>query len=287
MQYIKLPLNNIISIKKIVTVFRRKYAANFKFDGESHDFWEIVYVERGSTERTCGDKIFTLGEGDLIFHKPGEFHSMQCDGINSTNLFIISFDCHSSAMSYFNERCLKVPGELTPYLREIIDEATKSYIIGTNPLIPKGDAPIGSQQMLRCSLEAFLIRLLRLAESDDDHATFVTTSAELGDSLTAAVIDYLSKRIYENINLDRLSADLHYSKSRICHVFKEKTGTTVKQYSLKIKIIEAQKLLKSNSLSISEISDMLCFDSPNHFSKTFKKHIKESPTEYRRRYVKR
>ena len=283
MSYIRVPLNNIINIKKIVTVFYFELEPTFRFDGESHDFWELIYVDRGRVIRGYGDRTCVMEKGDMFFHKPDEFHSMYCDGGEGAGVFILSFECHSTAMSYFSERKLALPDDLLPYLEQIMEEATQSFRIGVNPLIPKADAPIGSQQMLRCSLETFLIRLLRLAEREGRESdTFFTTAAELSDSLVAAVIEYLSGRIYEKVSLDELSAALHYSKSRICHIFKEKTDTSIKQYFLRAKLEEAKRLLREGDLSVTEISDKLNFESPNHFSKMFHKAVGISPSEFKR-----
>jgi two-component system response regulator YesN len=54
------------------------------------------------------------------------------------------------------------------------------------------------------------------------------------------------------------------------------------EYYLELKIKTAKKLLKENELSIKEISEKLAFDTPNYFSKTFKKIVGFTPTEYRK-----
>jgi AraC-like DNA-binding protein len=42
----------------------------------------------------------------------------------------------------------------------------------------------------------------------------------------------------------------------------------------------ASQLLKQNKLPISEIAYMVGFDSPNYFSKVFRKYYDISPTDY-------
>ena len=44
---------------------------------------------------------------------------------------------------------------------------------------------------------------------------------------------------------------------------------------------QAKKLLRESDLSVAEISEALAFDSPCYFSKTFKKHVKQTPLQYR------
>ena len=45
--YIKTTLKNVVTVKKIVTVHDYEFDKNFSFEGESHDFWEMVYVDKG------------------------------------------------------------------------------------------------------------------------------------------------------------------------------------------------------------------------------------------------
>ena len=55
------------------------------------------------------------------------------------------------------------------------------------------------------------------------------------------------------------------------------------EYYSDLKISTAKKLLRENELSIKEISEKLCFDTPNYFSKTFKKIVGLTPSEYKKR----
>ena len=282
MPYIKLPLNNIITVKRIVSVHYMELSADFVYSGESHDFWELMYVVSGQTVRRGGEREYPMGEGDVIFHKPGEFHSMRCDGIHPVTVLIISFDCHSAAMTLFGERLIHIPEELRPHLGQIMEEAMESFVIGETPLVPKIDAPIGSQQMLRCSLETFLIRLIRLIGGTAKSApAFITTGTEPGDRLVNAVIEYLTEHLGESVTLTELSERLHYSKSRICHTFREKTGSSVKQYFIRAKLEEAKRLLDSEDLSVAEVSERLSFESPSHFSKAFRRVVGLPPSAYR------
>ena len=65
--------------------------AGYSFDGESHDFWECVFILRGRAGVTAGEDVYSLSRGDMIFHPPGEFHRLWNDGSESMRVLIISF----------------------------------------------------------------------------------------------------------------------------------------------------------------------------------------------------
>jgi two-component system response regulator YesN len=65
-------------------------------------------------------------------------------------------------------------------------------------------------------------------------------------------------------------------------MFKDVKGVTIMQYYQNLKIKEAKILLDKNE-SATDIAEKLCFDSPQYFSKAFKKKVGKSPIEYKNR----
>ena len=49
---------NVINIGKIYSIHYFEYMSDFSFEGESHDFWEFICVDKGEVEVTGGDKKF-------------------------------------------------------------------------------------------------------------------------------------------------------------------------------------------------------------------------------------
>ena len=61
------------------------------YNGESHDFWEAVFILKGKAGITAGETVYTLTEGQMIFHPPGEFHRLWNDGDEFLRIAIVSF----------------------------------------------------------------------------------------------------------------------------------------------------------------------------------------------------
>ena len=60
-------------IDSIVTVHYFNFAKNYVFEGEKHDFWKFVYVDKGELEIMADDKGYKLKQGEMLFNKPNEF----------------------------------------------------------------------------------------------------------------------------------------------------------------------------------------------------------------------
>ena len=92
---IKLSFDRILNVSKIITIFYMEFSKNFCYDGESHDFWEMVYIDKGEMICTADKKQFVLKSGEMTFHKPNEFHNLSGDGNVAPNVSIITFECKS------------------------------------------------------------------------------------------------------------------------------------------------------------------------------------------------
>ena len=103
-KYYKHKLQNLINVSKIVTIHYFEFEKNFKTYGEAHDFWEIVYAEKESLICTAGGVEILLLQGEILFHKPNEFHTLAANGKNAPNVFILSFVCKSLAMQFFENK---------------------------------------------------------------------------------------------------------------------------------------------------------------------------------------
>jgi len=90
----------IVDIKEIKSLYYFELSKDYRNFGESHDFWEIVYVDKGEIEATADEKIVTVKQGQAIFHKPNEFHNVIANKTVAPNIFITSF--YMQIFSHFN-----------------------------------------------------------------------------------------------------------------------------------------------------------------------------------------
>ena len=127
MAYVGVQLENSISVDELFTVHYFEYMSDFSFVGESHDFWEFVYVDKGEVNVTADSIRTTLKKGDIIFHKPNEFHTVQATGTIAPNLAVISFSSSSPAISFFDDKILRIDELERNLLADIIIEARNCF----------------------------------------------------------------------------------------------------------------------------------------------------------------
>ena len=100
-------------------------------------------------------------------------------------------------------------------------------------------------------------------------------------------IEIIIARIEANPGSCQLSSLAHrvnLSKSRLRHLFKQETGTTLQRYLKTVRLERAALLFTTTFLSIKEIIIQVGYVSSGHFLRDFKSAFGVTPTSYRERY---
>ena len=84
-------LKRMFQTQTVFTAFEPIYPPDFQYIGERHNFWELVYVVEGCAGILEEDKVYELSPGDVIFHKPMEFHRLWSENNMELHLIILSF----------------------------------------------------------------------------------------------------------------------------------------------------------------------------------------------------
>jgi len=83
-------------------------------------------------------------------------------------------------------------------------------------------------------------------------------------------------------DISALALLVNLSPSRFRHLFKQETGTTPAQYLKDIRLVKAEKMLRTTFLSIKQILKQVGIASNAHFVRDFRRKYGTTPTAYRR-----
>lgn len=277
-------ISNLLNIQKIVTIHYQELSKNYVSKEEKHDFWELIYADKEDIAIVRESERIPLCQGEMIFIKPNQPHFVE-SGKQEPNIFIVSFECRSESMQFFFDKKYSVPESYRYLLQNIMSEATETFVIpdfnpALNKLELKENPNLGGEQVLKNSLELLLIYILRAATGKSAPQEFFISKISSSTELQDEIVRILSSKIYDNFELDDLCRQLHYGKTYLCTFFREKTGMSIYQTYLKLKIDESKKLIR-RKYTFSEIAEKLCFDSLSHFNYAFKKCVGMTPGEYK------
>ena len=280
--YAKTDLPRTLAVRSIVTVFRDiRFSSRSADVGETHDFWEFIYIRRGTHSLRLGEETVSLAEGELLFYPPNVYHG-GCDGQASDALAdIVSFegDLPLPPDLYGQPIPLNAAQKaaLTAFLSEIAPlfcHAAPSS--GKRGMVLREGVEPNVLQRLRGQLELFLLDLLSVRQTEE------RAPSRLRREQMATLRAYFSDNIDRSLSLTEIARETRMGVSNLKALVRRECACGVLAYFLQMKIERVKELLSETGLSVAEIADRLGFSSAGYFSKLFKEKTGVSPSAYGR-----
>ncbi len=279
-------LRNEVSVNRLYSAFRYEFPEEFSNKGEKHNSWEFVYVESGRISVKADQKKYVVKSGEMICHKPMEFHALAPYHSRATAI-IFCFECAGEKMKYFENKIINVNHKQRFYLNELVATAEKFFVKKEPDLISKDgfmersrDSSDIDAQYLKNTIESLIISLYSSDSTEKSSRANLYSQHLKRKSLTEGIKDYITNNIGTKITLEKIAAQFSYSVSTVKTVFKEETGMGIISFYNKTRLEVAKNMLIEKHYSISEISDKLNFNSPSHFSNFFKNALGVSPKDF-------
>lgn len=99
-------------------------------------------------------------------------------------------------------------------------------------------------------------------------------------------IDFIENNLNEKLNLDEVAEVAHFSKFHFHRLFAAIMGETLNQFIKRIRMEKAASYLEGSTYSITEIAEMIGFNSQSSFARTFKDYYSISASEFRKTGLK-
>ena len=288
MAYKSVVLEDSVTINRIISVHYFQYMSDFSFPGESHDFWELVCVDRGEIDALAGDRRLTLKKGNILFHKPNEFHNVLTNGKVSPSLVVIGFECHSPAIKSFEDQLMSVQDTEKELLAQIIVEARNTFSGRLDDpyqeALSCNSEPLtfGSAQLISHYLEQLMIHLYRryFSYSLPVRSSRFLAEASSGNDTYNRIVRYMEEHLGERMTIDRICRDNLVGRSQLQKLFRDTKGCGVIEFFSMMKIDTAKQMIRDNQLNFTQIADRLGYNSIHYFSRQFKQITTMTPSEY-------
>lgn len=299
MSYQFTELKEELTIKRVISIHYFEYMSDFSFPGESHNFWEFLYVDKGELMVTADHEKLPLHQGQIIFHKPNEFHALAANNVIAPNLVVMTFEAGDPCMAFFENRILTVGESGRNLLAQIIAEARETFEGPMDDpymekLIRKSSAPFGSEQLIKIHLEQFLLQLLRglfrnhtysSKHGEPEKQSYGSLSG--GHDTFNDILIYLEKHIGEPLTVEQISRDNLIGVSQLKRLFRTFQGSGIIECFNQMKIGVAKQMIRDRKMNFTQIADALGYASVHYFSRQFKQITGMTPTEYRESIMQR
>ena len=112
----------------------------------------------------------------------------------------------------------------------------------------------------------------------ESRAPQVNTTAELGQKIK----DYIDAHYKQEFTFEAITSALKMNRFYLAHVFKDFCGYSPKQYQTRRRIGEAQSLLLSTRMGVTEVANAVGYDNVNNFHRIFQNLVGIPPARYKK-----
>lgn len=277
MLYKSYSTNKMLSIECFYSLFEATYNDDYLFSGELHDFWEIVYVRSGNICASADEYVFHLSEGDMIFHKPMEFHKLHVEGGASATCFTMTFSASGPLMKQFENCVLHLSSEQKHRFLEMI-----SFLQTECGLTSKCDYvcideivkyPVKFQTLV-CMAELLFLTLSK------NNISLNADVSSAGALTYQQAVHVMENNITTWLSVPDIAKKCNVSVSYLKEIFTKYTGLGVHQYFLKLKLAYATYMLREGK-TVTEVAMALSFSSSNYFSTVFRRETGQLPSSFK------
>lgn len=233
-----------------------------------HVHIELFYLLEGKMRAFIDSSEHIVEAGDILIAFPNRVHRFERIEPERYLLFII----HPDLMPELSE----VFAKQTPASPLVKNADSDASLLALLQLMRTIDAPSPYRDVtLKGLLLAFFGRLLDRIELTEPRAE---DSHAIRD-----VVNFCSAHFKRDLSLEMLEEELHLSRYYISHLFGHKLNIRFNDYINSLRVSEACRLLRATTLSVTDISAQVGFNTLRTFNRSFVKQMGQSPSEYRRR----
>lgn len=246
-----------------------------------HLFAEFIYATKDGQCVNISGNHYTMKKGDLLFIWPTELHSFagapQSDAYQMIQFDVDIISSHHDISMYFNrmQRVHLVTAEAGLFhdsIRRKFEEIVRIHCSQEH----------FAETRIRILIAEILLRIAETVESEDnpnvrDTSDVSGTFLKIKDACT-----YITEHCGEDIAEENIALRTGFSTYYFSRMFKKYAGESFSDYLNRQRISRALKLLRFDSVPITEVAFSSGYQSISNFNKVFKKNIGISPNEYRK-----
>lgn len=256
----------------------------------NHDFFELVYVYKGSCINTCSGIETHMQGQDILFMNPNALHYIETPGDSDVVFnFLISKDMFQQSMFTLMSNDI-ISNFVVNYfyqLQKSVDflilnrtEDSPLYSI-LHRLIQEYFHPQpGYEKILEVGLMEVLLYMSRILSSQFSPSGRLPTSQFL-----SSLILYIYKN-YATVTLKEVAYTFGYTEKYISRVLKKELHTGFSEFVKEIRLNHAAQYLSKTTMSIEQVAQTVGYQNISYFYTIFRSKYQMSPKEYRLEYQK-
>jgi AraC-like DNA-binding protein len=262
----------------------------FTFPLHNHTVYELNYVENArGVRRVVGDPVEEIGDYDLVLITGKDLeHTWQNWNCQSGDIkeITIQFSSDLFIRNFIDKNQFRT-------IKEMIEKAQKgitfplSTILKIRPLLRS----LSHEEQGFYAVLTFLTILYELSVSNDirtlSSSSFAQAEQTYDSRRIKKVDDYLNAHFCEEVRLSKVAELVNMSEVSFSRFFKLRTGKSLMDYLIDIRLGHASRYLADSTQTIAEIGYNCGFNNLSNFNRIFRKKKGCTPKEFRENYRKK
>lgn len=266
-----------------------RYKSEFLFPVHSHMEYELNFIENGAgVRRVVGDSVETIGEYELTLVAGAELeHAWEQGVCTATDVREITIQ--------FGRDLFDGPAmdkNIFDGIHAMLERArlgltfSMKTILRVYPVLNTLAHEIEPFQQYI----GFLKMMYELSKAEDARVLASSSFAHADDHTQSRrvrkVEQYISEHYAEDIHLEELAALVGMAPSAFSRFFRQRSGRTVMDYIIDIRLGHAARMLVDTTQNISEICYGCGFNNLSNFNRVFKAKRGYTPRDFRTLFKK-
>ncbi|OAT30321.1 putative regulatory protein [Buttiauxella ferragutiae ATCC 51602] len=237
------------------------------------DSWELIFVEKGTLTIREDDTLFSVREGESLLLWPHRKHvgtgtfpadlkfywlhfelTPQCDKKTDFPASLISLPQHGQVLN---------PQYVISLFRQFLSE---------------------QESMTRSSALELILLLIMQQLSVAAHDSIQADNS--GAALAYKAQQLIRTQFHLPVSTSTLASQLHCNADYLGRVYRQTFQLTITDAIHRQRVLCAEKMLITDSCSLSEVAECCGFQDVSYFRKVFRKKMGLTPAAWKRRYCK-
>lgn len=262
-----------LAVKQIenhLEISTRYHKIGMKIPNHWHDYFEFEAVICGEYEHNFGGEKLFAKRGSAWITSYLDYHSLEC--LSDATLINISFTEQEIDSELVDFLSVRAGGLLCEFDEAEISEIKHLCDVARENLSKK---EVFWQCSVKGALEQIIIGAIRKGTNNDSCAR------KTPPKLLQSVMSYLHQNYRYDVSLSTVAEKFGVSSGHLGLIFSENFGSSYNSYVNRIRLRHACNMLENSNLCTKEIAVECGFNSTEYFYYIFKKHMSQTPREYR------
>lgn len=235
----------------------------------THNFFEMEFALSGSVNHLINNQITTFQGGDIWLISPTTVHHFYGDAVHpGVERYLLLFDPTFISNTVWRAidvqtipLCIHLEGKDFDTLQNMF-QLLLSY--ADNQVLPR-------TEFVKWTLEWIILHLFK--------KHLLSKTAPVPSQLQPALV-YIQTHFRENITINEVADVVHFSAEHFSRIFHKSIGMSYKDYILNLRLTHAYSILHAPNIKVGEACFQSGFNSPEYFSRAFKKKFGISPLQH-------